>query len=158
MNNNKGFTLIELSISIVVVVLFATIVANLNYQIFSNYVEAKRTALATERAVEILEYTGTIDIEQDGFDDNGNINSSSRAFEKIKEKYKTAYLLENTINFNLDNDVYECHIKFEDYANLTENSGKDLQPNILKIITVTVDYSIRGNEENVSIKRVLTKK
>ena len=56
MKKEKGFTLIELTISIVAFILFASVVANLNYQIFSNSIESKRTALATEKAVENLNH------------------------------------------------------------------------------------------------------
>lgn len=159
MKKEKGFTLIELTISIVAFVLFASVVANLNYQIFSNSIESKRTALATEKTVEILEYVGSIDIESDGFNDNGNIDSSNNIIlSKIKNKFSDgASLLGNTISFNLDNDIYECQIIFEDYANLPKNAGKDIEVNILKIVTVNVSFYIRGNGETISIQRVLTK-
>ena len=105
------------------------------------------------------EYVGSIDIESDGFNDNGNIDSSNNIIlSKIKNKFSDgASLLGNTISFNLDNDIYECQIIFEDYANLPKNAGKDIEVNILKIVTVNVSFYIRGNGETISIQRVLTK-
>ena len=82
MKNEKGFTLIELSISIVAFVLFAIIVANLNYSIFSNSIQTKQNAILTEKAIEILELVGTMDIETD-FDEEGDLLQNSSLYSKF---------------------------------------------------------------------------
>lgn len=152
MKNNKGFTLIELSISILAVVLFSTIVANVNYAIFTNSVDAKKTAIATEKTVEVLEYIGTINIE-DYFDEYGNLeNTIIEKIENEKEEYTNPSMENNTISFKIENENYACLVTFDDYA----NGENEAQVNILKIVTVTITYNVGKNSETVSIQRLLT--
>lgn len=157
MKSNKGFTLIELSIAIVAVVLFAILVSNINYTIYTNSVDAKKTAIATEKAVEILEYVGSINIE-DCFDEEGNLNEDSSIIEELQTKYEEASIGENNIiNINLDNN-YQCIIGFDDYAVLENNIGKEIEKNILKIVTVKIEFNVGKNTEGVTVKRIITKK
>ena len=158
MKNNKGFTLIELSISILVVVLFSTIVANINYAIYTNTVDAKRTAIATEKAVEILEYIDSIDIT-DGFDDDGNmVDENGIVVNYIRDKYYNAeFRTNNIIGFTIDNK-YDCVVIFEDYADLEKDTEENIEKNIVKIVTVQITYNVGKNTDNVTIQRVITQK
>ena len=154
MKNEKGFTLIELSISIVAFVLFAIIVANLNYAIFSNSIHAKQNALLTEKAVKILELVGTMDIKTD-FDSSGNLieNSSLKVAIVESNNYTTPQKNQNILSFGeKENSNIHYIVSFEDYASNTEHSNAE--KNIIKTVTV----SITQNTEKVEIKRILTLK
>ena len=155
MKNEKGFTLIELSISIVAFVLFAIIVANLNYAIFSNSIYAKQNAILTEKAVEILELVGTMEIESD-FNEDGNLIDDSSIYTKLtsNDNYNTFEKTQNRIAFKENN--FDYIIEFSDYASEEEHQGAEV--NIVKIITVRVSQEISGKVEKVEIKRLLISK
>ena len=151
MKNEKGFTLIELSISIVAFVLFAIIVANLNYSIFSNSIQTKQNAILTEKAIEILELVGTMDIETD-FDEEGDLLQNSSLYSKLvasDSKYSTIdQSIKNKLKFkNKENENIEYIVKFEDYVSYNNEAEK----NIVKIVTVIVTK----DTDEISIKRVL---
>lgn len=56
--NEKGFTTIDLSIAMIVVIIFVTIMSSLIYSVYLSSTEAKRTAIALNYAVDIFEEIG----------------------------------------------------------------------------------------------------
>lgn len=56
--NEKGFTTIDLTIAMIVVIIFVTIMSSLIYSVYLSSTEAKRTAMALNYAVDIFEEIG----------------------------------------------------------------------------------------------------
>lgn len=57
-NGEKGFTTVDISIAMIVVSMFVTIMASVLYNVYLSSTEAKRTAVALNYAVDIFETVG----------------------------------------------------------------------------------------------------
>lgn len=57
-NREKGFTTVDISIAMIVVSMFVTIMASVLYNVYLSSTEAKRTAVALNYAVDIFETVG----------------------------------------------------------------------------------------------------
>ena len=58
LKNNKGYTLADIGIAMVVATIFATILTSVFYSVFMSSSEAKKTATALNYAVDIFENIG----------------------------------------------------------------------------------------------------
>ena len=56
----KGFTTVDLTLAMLVLILFATILASYMYSVYLSSMEARRTATALNYAVDIFEHIGEI--------------------------------------------------------------------------------------------------
>lgn len=60
MKKEKGFTLVDVSLALIIIVLFASTVASIMYSLYISTTEAKRTAVAVNYAVDIFERIGSM--------------------------------------------------------------------------------------------------
>jgi hypothetical protein len=129
MKNNKGASLVDVVVSILILSLFAGIIGSLFYQIgyYSNL--AKYNALATHYAVKVAE-----DIDK-------------MAYESVTNQLNTNIIP----NYNV-RDGYEIRLDVRNY-NDRDNTKQD----ILKIVTINVDYSFRGRTETYKIEKLKVK-
>lgn len=58
--SNNGFTTVDLALAIVVIVIFVSIMTSIMYSLYISTTEAKRTAVAVNYAVDILEEIGSM--------------------------------------------------------------------------------------------------
>ena len=61
LKNNKGITTVDAAIALVIIVIFATAMTSLFYNVYLSTTEAKRTAVALNYAVDIFENIGIKD-------------------------------------------------------------------------------------------------
>jgi len=140
LKNKKGFTTVDLSIAMIVIVMFVVIMTSVSYNIYTSSTEAKRTAIALNYGVDIFEHIGALNYNEviasydlfkiDGMENFEHIATSSNDKEsKVSGKIGT----------------YEFEVKIQDY----KNEG------LIKIITLTIKYPVsKKNTETIELQRL----
>lgn len=163
--NNKGITGVDLSVALIIIVLFVGIISSLVYNFAVSSRNINRKATATDIAIYKIEKIKQNFINNNGVtepDDYGNIlyeyaelNESTgdiTLHDASTDAYKTPYKVETKI-------IKYAHYNESSYIQGLSNEDKDriLQENLLKIVEVTVSYSSGNKEENVQIKTAITR-
>lgn len=134
----KGFSGIDVSISIVVLFTFITIVAMLSYNVNSSKKEVEYKQEAVDLAISEIE-----NIKGDGFstyEDNSIANGNS--------------VVKNNEEISGKQGFYET-VTVIDYTDL---EGKDSETkNLVKKITVKITYLYKSKEQSVELSTVLSK-
>lgn len=63
LKKQRGFTTIDITVAMIVIIIFVSIVASISYSIYSSSTEATRTANALNYAVDIFECIGQLDFD-----------------------------------------------------------------------------------------------
>ena len=130
--NSKGFTGIDISIALIVIVIFVSIIANIlyNFEVQSKAVERK--SQATSIMIDILEYA-----KNTNFDD---VNTENLIVYK-EQKYNNLKGYEIEIICQNDTEVLEIE---------TDNST-----HVAKKITVNISYLVGKNTQILNIYTLL---
>ena len=137
----EGFTGIDISIAVIIIIIFISIIANMTYQFNTSSKEIQRRAEAIEIAITEIEK-----IKNDGF-------------EKYQGMDKTT-TVDNEGN-GLENQTIEGKegfyktIVIEDYTDIEGNESKI--KDLVKKITVKISYNYRAKEQNVEFSTILSK-
>lgn len=129
MKNNKGVSLTDVVISIIILSMFVGIIGSLFYQIGLNSNMVKYNALATHYAVKVAE-----EIDKMSYEDvTNNLNTTLLPTYDIDENFDVSVSVRN--------------------YNETDNTKED----ILKIVTIQVDYSFINRNESFKIEKLKVK-
>ena len=131
LKSEKGITLIDIAISIIIIAMFLAIIAVLFYSIRVTATDIDRKKKATEIAISTIENLKTVD-----FDDL-----------ESKEEY---YNKENSTDTS-----YYIQIIVTDYADMQGNSDK--KPGVVKEVVVKVSYKSQNQDKSVEISIIRTK-
>lgn len=128
--NDKGISMIDVIIAIIILTLFVSIIGSLYYQILYYNRAIKMNAKAVSYAVTIAEYTDKIeyeDVKEDLLNEN------------VKQKYGLE-------------DGFEAKIKVENYSDIDQT-----KEDVIKIITITIDYEFLNETRSYEIKKLKIK-
>lgn len=162
--NNKGITGVDLSVALIIIVLFVGIISSLVYNFATSSRNINRKATATDIAIYKIENLKQDFINNNGVtepDDNNNTlveyaelkdAGNIEFYDSSTDAYKTPYKVETKItkfaHYNESSYVQGLSI---------EDKNRILQENLLKIVEVTVSYRSGNKEENVQIKTAITR-
>lgn len=136
--SEKGITNIDITVSIILITLFVTIIATLMYSINVNSNSVDRRTEATNYAINIIEDLKAKDFASiDG--------EATNDFEEITtdDGQSTGYSKKVTIT---------------DYADLEENKDDDtIIPGLVKKVTVEISYKDGNMTQTVDLSTVITK-
>lgn len=136
--SQKGYTGVDIAISVIIITIFISLIAVLIYKFNSSSDELQIKSKATEIAIDEIEIAKKNGFEQ-YVDKSGEIESDSVVIDKegleIGGFYKT--------------------ISVEDYTD-TENN-RDKISNLVKRVTVTISYMDKGQEQQISLSTILSK-
>lgn len=147
--NNKGMLGVDLTISIVVLSIFVSIISVLIYNIALSINASKRNSVALTYVVDILEKSKTITYN------DININNMENIIKTIPGLADIEDIESDTNEYKGKINGYTIYTTVEKYNELTENQGKGLEDRV-KIITVNVEYKIGNNVQNVNISTLRT--
>lgn len=136
--NQKGYTGIDIAISVIVIFIFVSLISLLIYRFNSSSNELKLRSTATYLAVDEIEK-----IKAQGFSAFEGLNKSS-----VQDKEG------NSLVNQLVQEGFYRTIIVEDYTDLREG---DYIPNIVKKITVRISYKFKAKDEKVELSTILTK-
>lgn len=130
MKSEKGYTGIDIAISVVVLFIFISLIATLSYSINSSSKEIELKSKATEIAVDEIE--------------------------TIKNKSWESIMTDNISTqepVELEEEGYYKEIIVQDYKEINDNAMEGL----VKKITVRIQYKFKNKQENVELSTIITK-
>lgn len=140
LKEKRGFTTVDLSIAMIIIIIFVVIMTSISNSVYSSSMEAKRTAVALNYAVDIFEHIGEVDISE---------VKASRNLLNISSLQK--FVCENAMTANGIDIItgkigtYEIRLEIEDYRN----------DEIVKIITLKITYPVsKKKTETLELKRI----
>ena len=133
--SEKGITGIDITVSILVITIFISLIGVLIFNIDSQSKSIERRTEAAYQAVNLIEELKGMTIEE---------------LEALSEDEKNGYI---------DGTSYTKQIEIVDYKDLTEENQNDdtIQYGILKKVTVTVLYKDGADTEEISLSAIVTK-
>lgn len=155
----KGFTGIDLTIAIIIIMLFVSLITAIFMNVYYSAANVKRSEVASSYAIamfeeiERLSYDEVIsDTEVAGED--VFLNLLQKKLDDLENGTRRVTLIrrngnENTIPSNF-NTPYLAKIKVEKYQETRENIGYD----IIKTITLEISYPVGGNIQKVEMDRL----
>lgn len=148
LKENKGFTQADIVISIVILMLFTTLVTALFYNSYVSSIKSKRHSEATTYLSKIFESTELISYD--------NLeNEIIDVINKIDSDRLSGTIVENENTQKNLSTPYKAEVEITNYNQMEGNTDKE---DLVKQITVTIKYNYRkGKEETVTAKRLKTR-
>ena len=137
--SEKGYTGVDIAISVIVIFIFVSLISFLIYRFNSSAKEVELKSEATSIAVEEIEK-----VKQDGFEKYDGMNKDTK-------EDKNGNSLEKVEN----KESFFKTIIVQDYADLDNNSEKI--PNLVKKVTVKISYMFQAKEQSVELSTILSK-
>lgn len=136
LKNKKGFTTIDVTIALMIILIFTAIMASYSYNVYLSTAEAKRTAVALNYAVDIFEHIGAESFSQ--------VEPSESLLQiDALPTLKVTEVTADTVNAKIG--TYDVSVKIENYKDGTK----------IKIITLTINYKVsRKQEETIDLQRL----
>ncbi len=129
MKSEKGYTGVDIAISVIVLFIFTSFIATLSYRVNSSSKEIELKSKATEIAVAEIEM-----IKNKTWNDITTEDPSERESTEIQEGYYRT-------------------IRVEDYHDIDSSKRSD----IVKKITVQIQYMFKGKQQAVELSTVIAK-
>lgn len=133
--NQKGYTGIDIAISVVVLFIFVSIIAMLSYSINSSAKEIDLKSEATAIAVEEIE------------------NLKNKNFTQISEMEPTNNGEQEPVKVDNKEGFFKT-ISIKDYSDLTEQKKV---PGLVKQATVKISYQFKGKNQSVELSTIFSK-
>lgn len=138
--SKKGFTTVDLTIAMIVVLMFVVIMTSISFNVYQTSTEAKRTAVALNYAVDIFEHIGVIDF--------GEVSASYEILEVESLKaleYTDVSSSGVTEKVSGKIGTYNIDLTIEDY----KGEG------VIKIITLKITYPVsKKDTETIEMQRL----
>ena len=139
--SERGFTGIDIAISVIVLFIFVSLIAILVYNSNSSTREVQLKSEATYLAIDEIEK-----IKNAGFDKYDTLNSSSTVDEDGNQLR----------NQPTGTEGFYKTIIIEDYAELNPED-RTIIPNLVKKITVQISYRFKAENQVVELSTILSK-
>lgn len=133
--NNKGFTTQEIIISIIIIIIFVSIITSGFYNYYMTIQSKNRRAIATNIIIDVIENIEIMNYEDITIDKVNDLIKSLEEDGTIKKPYKVSFILQN----------------------YNELEGNEDKKDLLKILKVTVQYTANEKEEKYEITRLIKK-
>lgn len=143
--NNRGYTGIDLSVSIMIILISVSVIATMVYNLYFTGAGMKRNVIATNYAINILETIQATDYSLVTFNNEEDENLQLK--NTLDNLLKTNGSINNNKYINNLNDYYNITITIEKYQDRFPSGEKE---DYIKIITVSIDYNL-GKKSNKDI-------
>lgn len=140
-NKNNGFTGVDISIAIIILFIFISIIATLSYEFNLSSRKLQTKGEAIEIAIKEIEK-----IKRNGFQEVEDLNSKS-------EKDKNGKQLKNQLVDGKEG--YYKTILVQDYNEISTRT--DIKENLVKKVSVIITYQYRGEEQSVELSTIVSK-
>lgn len=139
MKKEKGFTTVDMTIAILVMIIFVAIMTSVLYSVSTTTTEAKRSAVALNYAVDIFETIGELDYDE---------VTGTEVAKKLERQGMTVTVNSGGTTRGKIGEHYDYTLKIED------TFGDDY----VKLITLTINYKVSAkNEEKLEMQRIKAK-
>ncbi len=129
--SEKGITGIDISVAIIIILLFVSIIATLIYNYSTTSKEINRKSTATYMIIDILEHAKSIDYAS-------LTNEEVKNYIATEDKFKEQ-------GYMITSKVEDC----------TQLLGEEATEDILKKVTANVKYLVNGEEKELQIYTIV---
>ena len=153
LNKNNGFTGMDLSISIIVIIISVSIIATMIYNLYLSGSGIKRNVIATDYAINILETVSAKEYSKVTF------NSTEDDEQLLKKALDELLDPNNRFESNISNNKYISNVNnFNITVTIEKYSDKFVEKeDYIKIITVQIEYNLgKNNKETLEISTLKT--
>ncbi len=142
LRGKRGFTTVDFSIAMIVIIIFVVIMTSISNSVYMSSMEAKRTAVALNYAVDIFEHIGEVNF------DEVVASTNLLAIESLKDIEYEKVTTENGADIIVGKiGTYKINLRIKDYKG----------DQVVKIITLKITYPVSKNKtETIEMKRIKT--
>ncbi len=147
LKGKNGFTSIDLTISMLVVIVFVALMSSVSYNVYLASMEARRTATALNYAVDIFEHIGVLNFQE-------VTTALMEDFGDFEETSKTSETVEGSIN------GYDITLTIQGYGEDNydgTNTTLDAYTSgdYIKVITLTITFKVSSKTtESIEMQRI----
>lgn len=153
LRNNEGFTGVDISIAIIIILIFIPTIFGSVYSIQKNSNSVKRESRAVKVASNILEIAKSVGYEDLKFSEGSNY---TQALNENYEQYRSsADDNANCLFKGTDGEYYKIDIKISNYY--PEGIEEEDKEDFVKKVNVVVTYTVANKQKKVEISTVLSK-
>ena len=127
MRNNKGFTGVDIAVSVVIFTIFVTVIASMFYNLSVTENRIQKKTEATNLAIKVIETMKVIE------------------FDKLTEG----------MTINDINNLITDKIEVPNGYNVTVGVDNSTYPDVIKIISVQIDYKLGKQDETINIETLV---
>ncbi len=137
---NRGFTTADIVVAIVVMMIFVGMIATLFYNFYLSTTAKNRNAMATNYIVDVIEEIKAMNYDevQKDTQDSNSINNLIQQLEATKQIPKEYIITGEVQKYN-------------------ETEGNTDKKDLVKILTIRVEYSLGKKTEKIEISTLLIK-
>ena len=137
---NRGFTTADIVVAIVVMMIFVGMIATLFYNFYLSTTAKNRNAMATNYIVDVIEEIKAMNYDevQKDTQDSNSINNLIQQLEATKQIPKGYIITGEVQKYN-------------------ETEGNTDKKDLVKILTIRVEYSLGKKTEKIEISTLLIK-
>ena len=137
---NRGFTTADIVVAIVVMMIFVGMIATLFYNFYLSTTAKNRNAMATNYIVDVIEEIKAMNYDevQKDTQDSNSINNLIQQLEATKQIPKGYIITGEVQKYN-------------------ETEGNTVKKDLVKILTIRVEYSLGKKTEKIEISTLLIK-
>ena len=148
MKNQKGYTGVDIAISVVVITIFIALIGTLVFNFNSSSDEMKYKSKALDYAINEIERIKTLDINDQDIINSEIATSNGTAVENeiIDENDKGTGYYEKI-------DVVDA----KDIMSDSDLNGRERIEGLVKKVTVTVSYKFRNQTKSVELSTIISK-
>lgn len=132
---NKGLTTADIVVAVSIIIIFIGLITSLFYNFYMTTTAKNRNAIATNCLIDVIEEIKTIKYEEI---DNDKIN----------------LLISNMQENKTIPKGYEINYEIQKYNEIEGNTSKS---DLIKILKVSVQYTLGQKEEKIEISTLITK-
>lgn len=132
--NEKGVTSVEIIISVIIIVLFVSVITTAFYNYYKSTQSKNRVTMATNVIIDVIENVEMLPYDEVSTETVNNVIENLKADGTIQEQY--------TVNATIQK--------------YNETEGNTEKKDLIKILRVKVTYT-ENKEENIEITRLITK-
>ena len=153
LRNNKGYTGIDISVAMIIILIFVPTIFGIVYNLQKTRARTERNAIAVSTAVDILEIAKTINYS------NVVISENSEFISQINNDYLNLQISEDTEDTVTCTYIDDNNVHYRIEVNITNQYPSEIQESekrdYVKKITVTVDYPVGNTTKSINISTIL---
>lgn len=160
--NNKGLTGVDVTIAVVILAIFVSLIANMFYNVSQIGNAVNRKSEATYVAIQVIEAIKQIEYDSlpKGYIEESDLTDMTSEEAEIANTTMTLdnlYTILGEGNEVVLKNGYSVEIKIENYKKIKGETEAEELEDILKRVTVTVKYNEKAKEQTVELSTVVVR-
>jgi len=133
LKDNRGFTAVDVSVSIVIIIIFVSLIASAYYNYYISNASIARNSAALSYAIDVIEAVELMDYSE---------VTDASVKTKLQDMYNNSEIAK----------PYEITTQVVKYNQTTGNTAKQ---DLIKILTVKVEYTVGNRTQAFDISRLI---